>query len=545
MHRRDAHATLFGSRIILFGMSGAGFFDFQKQMTSRSTKPAVGPTPAGEVEALSVTQLTAKIDRAIKAGFPGSVLVKGEVSNYKAHAASGHHYFTLKDAGAAIQCVMWRSDAARLKFQPSDGMELLATGTVSVYPQQGKYQLYVTMLHPLGQGALELAFQQLKAKLEAEGLFDAASKKMLPRFPRRIVLLTSSATAALQDMLKVLRRYSFLKLSLFHVPVQGDGSAAKIAAAINLLNAQSTTPDGIDVILLARGGGSLEDLWEFNEEIVARAIVASQIPIVTGIGHEVDTSIADLAADYHAHTPTEAAQIIVQHWKTAGEMLDISALRLRRGVRTRVATAQQRLAGVQRHEMFRRPLDRINQLRQLLDDRHRALALAVGQQLRIDQRRTTELGERLDQQRPELLVGRFRQKLNELEKRLAERARRGVRTLHDRLQRAIIRLGERHPKHQIRLVSQRLTASEKELNRAVISDLQKRQMRLSGFESQLRALGPENVLSRGYSITTMKKTGAVVRSHQQVKEGDRLVTQFAEGSAESVVADSRQLPLFE
>ena len=481
-------------------MSGAGFFDFQERMARRTAKPAGGTKPVDDVEALSVTQLTARIDRAIKAGFPKSVLVKGEVSNYKAHAASGHSYFTLKDAGASISCVMWRSDAVRLKFQPTDGMELLATGTVSVYPQQGKYQLYVSTLHPLGQGALELAFQQLKAKLEAEGLFNPDRKKPLPLYPMRIVLMTSTATAALQDMLKVLRRFPWLKLFVYHVPVQGDGSAGKIAAAIERLNRHASQLQGIDVILLGRGGGSLEDLWEFNEEIVTRAIVASKIPIVTGIGHEIDTSIADLAADYHAHTPTEAAQIIVQHWKNATDLLDVSTLRLRRAMRTMIASAQQQLTEVQRHEMFRRPLDRINQLRQLLDDRQRAMTLAIGRRLRIHQRQIAELSERLE---------------------------------------------ERHPKHRIRLIFQQLTTLEMGFKRAVVVDLNRRKLQLQSVEAQLRALGPENVLARGYSLTTFKKSGAVVRHASQVKAGDRMMTQFAEGSVESIVEDSKQLPLFE
>lgn len=527
-------------------MSGAGFFDFQERMAKRRTvKPAAIATPGGDADAMTVTQLTAKIDRAIKAGFPTSILVKGEVSNYKAHAASGHSYFTLKDTGACIQCVMWRSDAARLKFQPTDGMELLATGTVSVYPQQGKYQLYVSTLHPMGQGALELAFQQLKAKLNAEGLFKPDRKKRLPLYPRRIALLTSTSTAALQDMLKVLRRYPWLKLFIYHVPVQGDGAAEKIAAAIGHLNEQNTKPGGIDVILLGRGGGSLEDLWEFNEEIVTRAIVASKIPIVTGIGHEIDTSIADLAADHHAHTPTEAAQTIVQNWNTAPDELDTSTIRLRRGVRTMIAAAHQRLAGVQRHEMFRRPLDRVNQLRQLLDDRQRAMALAVSQRLRLNQRRISNLNERLEEHRPGFLIGRYRQRLDQLENGLADLVRVRLRSFQDRLQDAVTRLAERHPKHQIRLTSQRLTALQTGLKRALANDLKRRELQLHGLEAQLRALGPENVLARGYSLTTLKKSGGVIRSAAQIKAGDRLMTRFAEGSIESIAEDSKQLPLFE
>ena len=526
-------------------VSGAGFFDFQQRMVKRSVKPTAVGKPDADADAMTVTQLTAKIDRAIKTGFPTSILVRGEVSNYKAHAASGHSYFTLKDAGASIQCVMWRSDAARLKFQPVDGMELLATGTVSVYPQQGKYQLYASTLHPIGQGALELAFQQLKAKLEAEGLFKPDRKQQLPRYPRRIVLLTSTATAALQDMLKVLRRYPWLKLFIYHVPVQGDGSAEKIAMAIGHLNERTLELGGIDVILLGRGGGSLEDLWEFNEEIVTRAIVASRIPMVTGIGHEIDTSIADLAADHHAHTPTEAAQTIVQNWNTAPDELDMSTLRLRRGVRTMLAAAHQRLAGVQRHEMFRRPLDRVNQLRQLLDDRQRSMALGVGQRLRIHQRRIAELGERLEEHRPRFLIGRNRQRLDQLENGLAELVRIRLRAFHDRLQNAANRVAERHPKHQIRLNSQRLTAMQTGLKRALATDLKRREVQLHGLEAQLRVLGPDNVLARGYSLTTLKKSGMVIRSATQIKRGDRMTTRFAEGSVESIAEDAKQLPLFE
>ncbi len=270
---------------------------------------------------------------------------------------------------------MFKSDAVRLKFQPGDGMEMLATGRIGVFPKRGNYQLYVARLDPLGQGALELAFQQLKAKLEAQGLFDPENKKPLPRFPQSIVLVTSQETAALQDMLKVLGRFPWLRVMLYHVAVQGDGCAAKIAGALRDLSRNADALGPIDVILLARGGGSLEDLWAFNEEVLARAIAASNIPIVTGVGHEVDTSIADLAADYHAHTPTEAAQVITANWRIAPDTTDALGLRLRRELRMRLNEARQRLAATQRHAVFRRPMDRINTLRQLLDDRQRALFL--------------------------------------------------------------------------------------------------------------------------------------------------------------------------
>lgn len=425
--------------------------------------------------------------------------MQGEISNCKHHGTSGHIYFTLKDEGACIDCVMFRSDAVRLKFTPNDGMELLATGRVAVYPQRGRYQLYVTSLQPMGLGALELAFQQLRAKLEAEGLFDPERKKPLPPYPMNVALVTGRATAALQDMLKVLRRFPWVKLYLYDVPVQGDGSAEKIAEALGQLSRHGDKLD-IDLILLGRGGGSLEDLWEFNEEIVARAIVASRIPVVTGIGHEVDVSIADLSADYHAHTPTEAAQVAMGQWRTAGDEVDVFGVRLRRALRTVAQEARQRLAAIERHEVFRRPMDRINAMRQLLDDRQRALVLAVGGRLHTLERRVQSLGGRLEQH---------------------------------------------HPRYEAKLHRQRLGLMAERLNLAMQADQRRRKASLEAIQRHLEAIGPEQVLKRGYTITTLKKQGTVVRSAAQVRTGDRVVTRFADGEIESRVEDSKQLSLFE
>jgi exodeoxyribonuclease VII large subunit len=367
---------------------------------------------------------------------------------------------------------------------------------VKVYADRGKYQLYVSTLAPLGKGALELAFQQLRAKLERDGLFAAERKKPLPAYPLRIALVTGSGTAAVQDMLKVLGRFRWLKVSLCNVPVQGDGAAEKIAGALRKL---SEKPEETDVILLARGGGSLEDLWAFNEEVLARAMAACRIPIVTGIGHEVDVSIADLVADHHAHTPTEAAQTITARWKTAGDLLGVTATRLRRAVRQIVIDARQRLTAIERHEVFRRPLDRINEFRQLLDDRQRALALAASHALR-----------------------RRRSDLSELEGRLAQR----------------------HPRHAIALRAARLTSLETSLRKAMSDDRRRRLTRLDALEAHLKAVGPQEVLRRGYSITTRKKDGLPLRSVGDVKPGERIVTQLADGKIESIAEDPKQPSLF-
>src|SRR5438270_3038179 len=214
----------------------ADFFEFRAKVVRPQKSAAVGPVPQGQ-QPLSVFELTNRIERIIKAGLPPSVLVRGEVSNYNRNKSSGHVYFTLKDSAACIDCVLFQSDAARVKFEVLDGMELLAHGRIGVYPQRGRYQLYVSTLRPLGQGALELAFRQLRAKLDAEGLFAAERKKPLPRYPLRIALITSREAAALHDMLKVLRAFPWLRVMLYPAPVQGDGAATKIAAAIHHLNA--------------------------------------------------------------------------------------------------------------------------------------------------------------------------------------------------------------------------------------------------------------------------------------------------------------------
>lgn len=474
------------------------FFEFHQKVNSRPNRGESKSPPAKD--ALTVTQLTSQIEQSLKAAFPASVLVKGEVSNFKHHGSSGHIYFTLKDRDACIDCVMFKSDAVRLKFTPQDGIELLATGRVAVYGQRGKYQLYVTRLEPLGQGALELAFRELCAKLQSEGLFEAERKRPIPPYPSRIALVTSTQTAAVQDMLKVLRRFPWVRIFVYHVAVQGEGAAAQIAGAIADLSRGAHSIGGVDLILLGRGGGSLEDLWAFNEEIVARAIVKSQIPIVSGIGHEIDVSIADLVADYHAHTPTEAAQVAMAHWKAAPDAVESAGIRLRRKMRTLIQLFRQRLTGLERHEVFRRPLDRINSARQLLDDRQRALSLAVSNRLRFAK---------------------------------------------DRLGRLVANLRERHPRHAVELSRQRLANLSSQLDRGMRESVQRQRTRVAAVSAHLNAVSPQRVLQRGYSITTLKKGNAIVRSVSQLKPGDKLVMQFADGSAESVVQDSAQLSLFE
>lgn len=476
----------------------SNFFDFRENLLRKPEAPA--PTTAREP--ISVAQLTADIERTLKSGLPPTVAVKGELSNYNAHRGSGHHYFTLKDAAACIDCVMFKSDATRLRFQPTDGMEIVATGRVGIYAQRGRYQLYATSLQPLGQGALEVAFQQMRAKLEAAGLFAAERKRAIPTYPRRIVLITSTNTAALQDMLKVLRRFPFLHLSIYHVSVQGTGCGAKIAEAIRHVNEVlgPAKPQAADVIILARGGGSLEDLWGFNEEPVARAIAASELPVVTGIGHEVDVSIADLVADYHAHTPTEAATVVTRYWRSAGDAVATASMRLTRAMGNLVDEANARLSAIARHEFFRRPTDRIDRMRQRLDDAERQMLIGIERRFHHRRRHLDNLGTWLQR--------------------------------HD-------------PVHTIGLRKQRLAYAEAQLDRGTYNLLRRNAERLTAMEGRLVALSPEGVLQRGYSITRRAKDGAIVRSAGQLSVGDAIITRFTDGEVKSVVEDGRQMKLFE
>ncbi|HXG04019.1 MAG TPA: exodeoxyribonuclease VII large subunit, partial [Candidatus Binatia bacterium] len=254
---------------------------------------------------LTVTQLTEQLRRTVEERFP-AVWVEGEISNFRLYG-SGHAYFTLKDEGAQLRAVMFRTRTRRLRFEPTDGLHVLAFGALEVYPQRGEYQLVVELLEPRGVGALQLAFEQLKQRLGAEGLFDAGRKRPLPRFPRRIGLVTSPDGAALRDMLRIIgRRFAGLSIVLAPCRVQGEGAAEEIAQGLADLNRLG----GVDVIIVGRGGGSLEDLWAFNEEVVARAIAASKVPVISAVGHEVDVTIADFVADVRAPTPSAAAEMV-------------------------------------------------------------------------------------------------------------------------------------------------------------------------------------------------------------------------------------------
>jgi exodeoxyribonuclease VII large subunit len=331
---------------------------------------------------LTVSELTERIGEVLEDRFP-AVWVEGEISNFYLHG-SGHAYFTLKDADAQLRAVLFRTRMRRVKFEPTDGLHVLAFGAIEVYRQRGEISLVVELLEPKGLGALQLAFEQLKTRLAAEGLFDQARKRELPRFPRRIGIATSPSGAAIQDMLRVIgRRFGELNIVISPCKVQGDGAAEEIAQAIRDLNALGD----VDVIIVGRGGGSIEDLWAFNQEAVARAIAGSKVPVVSAVGHEVDFTIADFVADLRAPTPSAAAELVVREKQAVVDALaqlrarlersaarplrdlerrvDELTVRLRRGLRGEVSHARHRAALAIRALRAADPVARVR------SDRHR------------------------------------------------------------------------------------------------------------------------------------------------------------------------------
>jgi exodeoxyribonuclease VII large subunit len=357
-----------------------------------------------EPRVFSVSAITAyikerlRVDRTLQ-----DLWLEGETSNWRA-APSGHIYFTLKDSDASMRCVMWRSTLPRLSYLPAgDGEAVLAHGYVSVYEPSGQYQFYVDEIEPVGLGALHAQYERLKARLTEEGLFDEARKRPLPAFPRRIGLVTSPAGAALRDVLNVLRRrYPLVEVVLAPTQVQGTDAPPQIVHALNLLAAVG----GIDVIILARGGGSLEDLWAFNDERVVRAVAASPIPVVCGVGHETDFTIADFAADLRAPTPSAAAELATPDRAELAHRLRRLEARLAAGVEETVTRRQRALAGELRALRRASPQAWIERRRQRVDDLARAAQTGIGHKLALGHERLNSLGLRLSALNPEATLAR-------------------------------------------------------------------------------------------------------------------------------------------
>ena len=407
------------------------------------------------------------------------VWIEGELSNV-AKPASGHLYFTLKDSGAQVRCAMFKMKASALRFRPADGMQVLLRAKVGLYEPRGEFQLVAEYMEPAGEGALQREFEQLKTRLDAEGLFDPARKRALSAYARRIGVITSATGAAIRDVLSVLaRRWPLADVDVLPVPVQGREAPPAI---VNMLRKASASAR-YDVVLLTRGGGSLEDLWAFNEEAVARAIHASAVPVVSAVGHEIDFSIADFVADLRAPTPSAAAELLVPDALAIGRHL--------RQLQQRLATLQQR-------------------------------------RLQSHSQRVDHLLARLQTQRPQARLARDHERLLHLRRRLTAVLREQSQLRHARLERLQARLLAQHPRARMPLLARRLAEQDQRLRRAITHILERRQTGLRHVGHALHALSPLATLERGYAIV-FDADGRVLRSAKNVATGTPLRARLADG----------------
>src|SRR5437870_2373615 len=431
-----------------------------------------------ERRVFSVTELTGSIRDLFTRNFT-DILVQGEISNCHA-AQSGHIYCTLKDDRSQIRCVCFKNQLRGMKFRPEDGLHVTVRGTLSVYEQRGEYQIYVEHIEPVGLGALQLAFEQLKKRLEAEGLFAADRKKPLPLLPSRIGLITSPRGAAVRDVVRILRRrFRSVHLTVYPVRVQGDGAATEIVRALHFFNRKLP----VDVLILARGGGSLEDLWAFNEEPLARAIAASQIPVISGVGHETDFTIADFVADVRASTPSAAAELVVQTRREFDKHIAELRGALAEQMRYRILVLSRRIHEISARRGFRRPLDLLRQQRQRADEMTSRLALGLRARLEQARKRLTAAHPRITAFDLRVHIATFRLRLEKRTADLGVRIERLHRAKRERWQRLVLQLQER---------------------------------------------GPLKVLERGYAIAT-DATGNLLRDAAQVALGDTVAIQLHRG----------------
>ena len=356
-----------------------------------------------ERQIISVGQVNEYIKRLMDTdALLNSLCIRGEISNYKIYP-SGHHYFTLKDEAGALRCVMFRSSASHLRFRPENGMKVLALGRITVFPRDGAYQLYCTDLTPDGVGELYVAFEQLKAKLSAEGLFDAQYKKKLPPFPHTIAIITSGAGAAIMDMLRILgKRYPLSKVVILPVRVQGAEAPAEIAGAIRYANKYKVA----DVIITGRGGGSMEDLWAFNDERVARAIFASDIPVVSAVGHEPDVTISDFVADVRAATPSNAAELVAPDQNDLRQYLLAAQNRLAQAMQKQLKLERKTLESLKNRKVLQSPINYVNEKRMLLDHSAQKLTAAAQRNFTGQKQRFVRLTAKLDALSPLKVLSR-------------------------------------------------------------------------------------------------------------------------------------------
>lgn len=455
-------------------------------MTHEWWDEATAHTVEDEPRVFTVSRLNAHIKALLESNYR-YIWVKGEISNFRM-PASGHYYFTLKDQSSQLRAVMFRLHQRNVRFNMEDGLEVLCQGRISVYEPRGEYQLIVEVIEPQGLGALQLAFEQLKKKLQAEGLFEQARKLPLPICPQKLAIITSSTGAAIRDILKVLKRSPCpLDVSLLPVRVQGREAAAEIAAAIEAAN-ELADRFAWDVLIVGRGGGSIEDLWPFNEEIVARSIAASAIPVISAVGHEIDLTISDLAADLRAPTPTAAAEWVVTRLESVQRDLGRYQESLRQKIAQEISHCRQVVGFLEKRLID--PRKRLEDLHLLVDDRLERMQLALVRRLETLRLKHRHLAEKLGFYNPQKEIRQHRA--------LLEQHLRSLRYYQQNI----------------------LARSRLEMQR---------------MASKLESLSPLQVLARGYSITYRARDRKVVHDVVEVRCGEAVMVQLAKGNLECTV----------
>ena len=448
----------------------------------------------------AVRELVAALRTQVERAFT-DIYVEGEISNYRP-ADSGHLYFTLKDGSAQLRVVMWRTQARLLRFRPENGLAVIARGRVTIYDERGDLQLQAEMLEPKGAGALQIAFEQLKAKLAAEGLFDAGRKKAIPALPRRIGVVTSARGAALQDILNILRRrHESVSVLIYDARVQGESAAGEVSAGVKHFNRLHK----VDVIVVARGGGSFEDLFAFNDEALARTIAASRIPVISAVGHETDFTICDFVADLRAPTPSAAAELVIQSKQELAGRLAMLRDRLRQAMNYKLLRSHNALSRLAQHSAFVRMSDTVARRQQHLDDLVYRMEQAQRRILKGLRRRHESLDTRLRHQDMRVRLSAMRR---ELDAHTSELRRQSERLLTEKAM------------HVDDLASA--------LRRATETVLLRRRLRWELLQSSLNGLSPKAILARGYALV-FDAAGHLVKDASQLKRGDAIRAQLGRG----------------
>lgn len=481
---------------------------FNWDPSDENNTPSTSPTSHDQQQnkstprPLSVTELSNLIKDVVSQHTPKKITVAGEISNF---VNRNHWYLSLKDETSVLSCVMWASSARKCNFEPEHGQQVVARGRLDYYGPQGRLQFYIDKLEPVGQGALEIAFRKLCEKLRAKGYFDHDQKQPLPDFPRKVAVVTSSTSAALQDVIKTThQRYPGCQLYLFDARMQGAESAPQVAQAIQWLNTVAEKT-GIEAIILTRGGGSLEDLWAFNEEVVAEAIHHSNLPIVAAIGHETDTTIAELVADVRCSTPTQAAMCLIPDALEWEHRLEQYARRLKGGIRSVYSQAKARLDTAQRFNLFYEPRSFVREYARDIDDLQARLMEGIKERIRDEHQRLQEHERMLVRVEPVNALRLGRQRIDDIERRL--------------------KVGQQHLQEKS---TTRLKDIARDLPLAIARSLKEAERTLTGLEREMKAISPRRVLQRGYSYTT-NADGKVIRSSKRVKVGDLMITHMADG----------------